>query len=439
MNAITTNALDVSVEKPGGLERRMTVRVPSVEIEQEVSLRLTRVGRTAKLKGFRPGKIPSKIVQERYGDQVRREVITDFIRTSYTHALVQEKLHPAGGPSIEPLSGDGDEQFAFRATFEIYPEITLKSMPSLSIEKPQVAITAADTDEMLDRLRDQRADWQSVERSAEPGDRVIVDFLGTIGKDPFTGGEGKEVPIVVGKGEVVGDFDKALTGMAADQSKSAKVKFPKDYPVDALAGKKAVFEITIHRVEEKILPAIDEEFLQTFGIVEGGVEALRERLHDNMKHELAQRLRVETKRRALDSLRDANRIDLPKALIEQEISAMQANAMQQLNIEDPEQAPSRENFTESARRRVALGLLVQEVIRANDIKLDRARLQRRIEEQAAQFEKPAEAARMVRGDQALMAQLEAGVLEEQVVDFLLENAKTTEKSVALKEFMAIGP
>ncbi len=439
MNEATTNPLDVSVEVPGGLERRMTVRVPHSEIEQEIGLRLTRVGRTAKIKGFRPGKIPSKIVQERYGDQVRREVVADVIRTSYSHALVQEKLHPAGGPNIEPLSGEGDEQFAFRATFEVYPVITLKPTGSLRIEKLQTEITAADTDDMLERLRDQRADWRPVERKAVSGDRVITDYVGRIGAEPFAGGEGKEVPIVIGEDQVIVDFDKALRGVVAEQSKSAKVKFPKDYAVTSLAGKKAVFEITIHRVEEKILPAIDEEFLQTFGIVEGGVEALRERLHDNMKHELAQRLRVETKRRALDSLRDANRIDLPKALIEQEISAMQANAMQQLNIEDPEQAPSRENFTESARRRVALGLLVQEVIRANDIKLDRARLQRRIEEQAAQFEKPAEAARMVRGDQALMAQLEPGVLEEQVVDFLLENAKTTEKSVALKEFMAISP
>ncbi len=415
----------------------MTVRVPSVEIEQEVSLRLTRVGRTARLKGFRPGKVPSKIVQERFGDQVRREVIADVIRSSYSDALVQEKLRPAGGPNIEPLSGEGDEQFTFTATFEVYPEITLKSTDALRIDKPRVEITAADTDDMLDRLRDQRADWRSAERPAEPGDRVIADFIGKIGKEPFAGGEGKEVPIVIGTGQVIGDFDKALKGMVADQSKSAKVKFPKDYPVDALAGKKAVFEITIHRVEEKILPAIDEKFLQALGIAEGGVEALRERLSENMKREVAQRLKVEIKRRALDSLWAANRIDLPKSLIEQEISTMQANAMQQLKIEDPKQAPPRENFAESARRRVALGLLVQELIRAHDIKLDRSRLQRRIEAQAAQFERPAEAAQMVRGDQALMAQLEAAVLEEQVVDFLLENAKTTEKSVALKEFMAI--
>ncbi len=414
----------------------MTVRVPSVQIEQEIRQRLTRVGRTVKLKGFRPGKIPTEIVQQRYGDRVRQEVISDVIRSSYSHALAQEKLHPAGGPSIEPITGEGDEQFAFRATFEVFPEITLKPTDSLRIEKPKVEITAADTDDMLERLRDQRAEWRTVERKAELGDRVIADFVGRIGKEPFEGGEGKEVPIVVGEGQVIGDFDKALRGVVADESKSAKVKFPKDYPVDTLAGKKAVFDIAVHRVEEKVLPDIDEEFLEAFGVAEGGVEALRERVRNNLERELAERLSAETKRRALDSLLAANRIDLPKALIDKEISALQASAMQQLNIEDPEQAPAKENFTDPAQRRVALGLLVEELIRVNDIKLDRSRLARRIEELVAQFEQPAEAARMYRGDRELMAQLEAGILEDQVVDFLIENAKTTEKSIAVKEFMA---
>ena len=437
MNETTTNAVDVSVEVPGGLERRMTVRVPSVEIEREVSVRLTRVGRTAKIKGFRPGKIPVKVVQQRYGDQVRHEVVTDVIRSSYSRALVQEQLRPAGSPTIEPKSGADDEQFSFTATFEVYPEIELKSMGSLTIEKPRVEIAETDTDDMLERLRNQRADWQTVERKAAPGDRVIVDFVGKIGKEAFEGGEGKDVPIVVGEGQVIEGFDKALKGMVAEESKSAKVKFPKDYPADTLAGKKAVFDITVQRVEEKALPTIDEEFLQAFGITEGGVEALRQQLRENMGRELEQRLRTETKRRALDSLLAANQIDVPKALIEQEITALQSGAMQQLNIEDPEQAPPRENFAEPARRRAALGLLVQELVRSNDLQLDRSRLDSRLEELVAQYEQPAEAARIYRGDPDLMAQLEAGVLEEQVVAFLLENAKTAEKSMDFDEFMAV--
>lgn len=437
MNAITDNPVDVSVEMPGGLERCMTVRVPNTEIEQEVSLRLTRVGRTAKIKGFRPGKIPSKIVQQRYGDQVRQEVITDLIRSSYSRALVQEELRPAGGPSIERVSGEDGEQFSFRATFEVYPEITLSSLETISIEKPSVEITDADTEEMLERLRDQRATWKTVQRKSSSGDRVVVDFSGKIGKEAFEGGEGKDVPIVVGEGQVIEDLDKALYELTADQSKSAKVKFPKDYPVDTLAGKKAVFDIKVQRVEEKELPEIDDEFLQVFGISEGGIEALKSQLRSNMERELEQRSRTEIRRRAFDGLLSANQIDVPKVLIDNEISSMQADAMRQLNIEDPEKAPPRENFTEPAQRRAALGLLVQELIQANEIELDRSRLNKRLTELVSQHDKPEEAARLYRSNQDLMAQLEAGILEEQVVDFILENAKTAEKSINFKEFMAV--
>jgi trigger factor len=433
----TTNTVDVSVEMPGGLERTMTVRVPNIEIEKEISLRLTRVGRTAKLKGFRPGKIPAKIVAQRYGEQVRQEVISDVIRSSYSRALQQEKLLPAGGPSIEPVKADDDGQFSYKATFEVYPEFELQPIEKLSIEIPTVEIEDSDVDDMIEKLRDQRADWQPVDRKAGDGDRVVADFVGKLGKEPFEGGEGRDVPIEIGAGHVISDFEKALQGMEAEQEKSAKVKFPKDYPVDTLAGKKAVFDISVQRVEEKVLPELDDAFVESFGIAEGGLDAFREQLRSNMERELAERLRAETKRRVLDSLLAANQIEVPNALIEQEISHMQANAMQQLNIEDPEQAPPRENFAEPALRRATLGLLVQELIRANEINVDTARLDGRIEELVSQFEKPADAARADRADRDLMAQLEAAVLEEQVVDFLRENAKTSDKSIQFSEFMAV--
>jgi len=431
------NAVDVSVETPGGLERRMTVRVPTMEIEREVSLRLTRVGQTAKIKGFRPGKIPAKIVQQRYGDQVRQEVVTDLIRSTYSRALVQEELRPAGGPSIESLPVDGEEQFSFRATFEVYPEVTLAAVGALSIERPSVEIAESDINDLLEKLREQRADWQTVERSAGSGDRVIIDFVGKIDKEIFEGGEGSEVPIVVGEGQVIDDFDKALKGVTAGESKSAKVKFPKDYPADALAGKKAVFDLTIHRVEERLLPDIDEEFISAFGVAEGGVEALRKHLKENMTRELSQRLRAEIKRRALDGLLAANPLTLPGALVDREIAAMQADALRQLGVDDPEQAPPKESFEEAARRRVALGLLVQELIQVSEIQLDRSRLDDRLNEMVAQYERPAEAAQMYRGNKELMAQLEAGVLEEQIVDYLLENAKKTDKSMSFEQFMAL--
>ena len=430
-----TNAVDVSVEVQKGLERRITVRVPAAEIEQEVDTRLKKVGRTARLKGFRPGKIPAKVVRQRYGGQVRQEVMTDVIRTSYSQALAQEQLNPAGGPSIEPLPTESEDHFSYRATFEVYPEIELKPTDSISFETPKVEFDDSDVDEMVEKLRDQQAEWHAVERKSAVDDRVVVDFSGSLGGEAFEGGEGKEVPIVVGAGQVIEDFEKALKGVSAGQTKSAKVKFPKDYPSEELAGKKAVFDITVLRVEEKKLPGVDEEFLKKMGVEDGGLEALKEQLRQNMDRELRERLKSETKNRALDGLLKANSIEIPNALVEQEINVMQAEAMRRFGIEDPEKAPPRSEFEDAAQRRVTLSLLVQELIKENDIKLDRKRVEERITELVAPYEKPEEAARIYRSNRQLMAQLESGVLEDQVVDFILENAKTKNKATSFKEFM----
>ena len=413
----------------------MTVRVPTVEIEREVDTRLAKVGRTAKLKGFRPGKIPPKVVRQRYGGQVRQEVISDAIRASYSRALAQENLSPAGGPSIEPLSEESEEHFSYQATFEVYPEVKLKPTTGIAVQTPSVEIGEADVDAMLEKLRDQRADWATVERKSGVGDRVVVDFVGRIDKEVFEGGEGSEVPVIIGDGQVIEDFEKALKGVVAEQSKSAKVKFPKDYPAPALAGKKAVFDITVHRVEEKVLPEIDAEFLKSLGIEEGGLEALRTDINGNMERELSERLKVETKNRALDGLLKANSIEVPKGMVEEEIKAMQAEAMRRLGVEDPEQAPPRANFEAAAGRRVALSLLVQELIRETDIKLDPSRVDARIKELAAPYEKPEEISQIYRSNRDLMSQVESGVLEDQVVGFILEHGKVTEKAMSFKDFM----
>lgn len=435
MDTANTNAVDVSVEVQKGLERRMTVRVPAAQIEQEVDIRLKKVGRTARLKGFRPGKIPAKVVRQHYGGQVRQEVMTDVIRASYARALAQEKLNPAGGPNIEPLPVESDEHFSYRATFEVYPEIELKATDTISVETPKVEFEESDVDEMIEKLREQQAEWQTVERKSANDDRVVVDFSGKLAGKPFEGGEGKEVPIVVGAGQVIDDFDKALKGVSAGQTKSAKVKFPKDYPSEELAGKKAVFDITILRVEGKSLPELDEEFLKKMGIEEGGVEALKDQLRKNMERELKDRLRAETKNRALDGLLQVNSIEIPNALVEEEINVMQAEAMRRFRIEDPEKAPPRSEFQDAARRRVTLSLLVQELIKENEIELDRKRVEARIADLVAPYEKPEEAARIYRSNRELMVQLESGVLEDQVVDFILEKAKTKEKVASFKEFM----
>ncbi|HLF12041.1 MAG TPA: trigger factor, partial [Gammaproteobacteria bacterium] len=361
MNAASSKNFEVSLEAATGLERRMTVRVPAAEIEREVDARLAKVGRTAKLKGFRPGKAPQKVVRQYYGGQVRDEVLSDLIRSSYSHAIAEQKLNPAGGPRIEPLTDDAAEHFSYRAIFEVYPQIELQALDSISIEKPTVEIVDADVEAMIQKLREQRGEWNTVERKAVLADRVVVDFVGSIDDEAFQGGQGKEVSIVVGSGQVLEDFDEALQGLSAGATKRTAVEFPKEYPVENLAGKKAVFDITVHRVEERILPALDQAFAANFGVSEGGVAALKIDVRTNMERELAERIKSETKTRSFDALIKANNVVVPRTLVDQEIVSLQAEAMRQMGVQDPKQAPARERFADLAERRVTVGLLVQEL------------------------------------------------------------------------------
>ncbi len=434
---MSTSNLQVSVEAPGGLERRLTVSVPAADIEREVDARLVKVGRTAKLKGFRPGKVPQKVVRRHYGGQVREEVLGEVIRSSFTRAVQQEKLNPAGGPRIEPLSSQGDEQFSYRATFEIYPEIQLKDIDKLQIERPVVDIEDTDVDDMIDKLRRQRAEWQEVDRASAEGDRVTIDFAGRLGDEPFEGGTGTGMPVVVGSGQVIEDFDKGLKGLKAGQSTTIKVWFPKDYGAENLAGQKAEFDITVHTVEEQQLPELDDAFLAAFGITDGGIEALKKDVRGNMQRELSERVRLETKTRALDALLKANPVEVPRALVDDEVQRLVADAMQRAGTDDPSKVPPAEQFEPAARRRAALGMLVQELIRGNSVTLDRERVDARLKELSSPFEQPDEVERIYRGSRELMSQVEAGVFEDQVVDMLLEQAKTSDRQIRFREFMGV--
>jgi len=437
MNATNSKSYEVSLETSAGLERRLTVRVPNAEIERAIAARLAQVGKTAKLKGFRPGKVPQKVVRQYYGGQVRDEVMTDIIRTTYSRAIEEKKLNPAGGPRIEPLAGadaGGTEHFAYRATFEVYPEFTLGDLSQLKLDVPSVDIEESDLDAMIEKLRGQRATWAEVERSGAEGDRVTVDFLGSIDGEPFDGGEGKGIGIVIGSGQVLKDFDAALLGINAGASTTATVEFPSDYPTKNLAGKTAKFAIDVKKVEERKLPELDDNFAESFGLA-GGATSLRGEVRNNMQRELKERLRAETKTRAFDALIGANRIVLPRALVEQEINALQADALRQMGSSDPKDAPARERFEVAAQRRVTIGLLIQELLREHKIKLDQSRVEQRIKELAAPYEKPDEAAQFYRSDRGMMAQVEASVLEDQVVDFLLSRASSTTKNIGFKDFM----
>jgi trigger factor len=377
------------------------------------------------------------VVRQYYGGQVREEVLSDVIRATYTRAIADQKLNPAGGPTIEALPEGGEDagHFTYRATFEVYPEIAIAALEKLDIERPKVTVEDADVDAMLDKLRTQRAEWRAVDRPAAAGDRVTVDFAGRVGGQPFQGGEGHDVKVTVGAGQVLEDFDAALRGATAGTEKTAEVKFPAQYPVAELAGNTAHFDITVKSVEEKELPPLDEALAATFGVTEGGVPKLRDEVRANMERELAERVKAETKTRTFDALLKANQVAVPRALVEQEISSLQADALRQMGSQDPKQAPPRERFQDLALRRVTIGLLIQELIKQHGIKLDRNRVEQRITELAAPYEKPEEAAQFYRSNRGMMAQVEAAVLEDQVVDFLLEQAKPKEKTVGFREFM----
>lgn len=427
--------MQVKIESTGTLERKMRIELPTERIEREVESRLKRVGKTAKIKGFRPGKVPPKVVRKRYGGQVRQEVLGEIIRTSFSHAVTEKQMNPAGGPAIEPLAAPDDSHFAYRATFEVYPEIELGDLGELEFETPEVTVADDDVDKMIERLRKQRGSWETVERAAADGDRVVVDFLGKVGKEPFEGGEGKDIKIVLGSGQVIPDFEAALVGVTAGEEKTAKVKFPKDYGVETLAGKKATFDITVHGVEELTLPEVDEEFMAAFGVTEGGVEAFRKDVRSNMQRELDQRLRATSKKNVLEALHKAHNFELPTALVQQEAQALQADTMRQMGQDDPTRAPALDNFIPMAEQRVRLSLLVQELIVREQIDLDRDRVEERIQELASPYESPEEAAQLYRSNRDLMTQIESAVLEDHVVDVLIEKGKAKPAPLGFDEFM----
>ncbi len=427
--------MQVTVESTGKLERRMRVELPAERIEQEVNTRLKSVGRTAKLKGFRPGKVPPKLVRQRYGKQIRQEVVTELMQKSYTDAVVQENLNPAGGPQIEPEVSKDDKSFVYVATFEIMPDIELKDLDKLEIEQPEVTIEDSDMDEMILKLRKQKASWEAVERASADGDRVIVDFTGTLKGEEFEGGKGTEVPVVLGQGQMLPDFEKALFGIKAGDEKSFKVKFPKDYHAEDLAGKKVDFAINTHRVEEEILPEVDDSFAEAFEVKEGGIEQFIKDVRENMERESEAKIKSDVRDQAMNALVEANPIDIPQTLKQKEMHSLQHEAMQRMGVEDHDQAPAIENFEGMAEKRVRLSLLVTQLINDQKLTVDESRVRERVEEMCASYENAADMVDMYMANPQIVQQIQPMVLEQQAVEWLLENGKTTIKKVAFSEYM----
>lgn len=432
--------MQVSVEATKGLERKMTVHVPAERVDNEVDNRLRRMGRTAKVKGFRPGKVPFKVVKQQYEPQVREDVMQELLRQTYGEALQKEKLRPAGAPAIDPVSMQPGEGLRYTATFEVYPEVSIKKAEGLKVERPKVEISDADVEDMVSKMRRQRAEWQKVERAAASGDRVIIDFEGKLDGEDFAGNKGEKVPVELGAGRMVEDFEKNLVGVKPGDEKSFDVKFPKDYQAENLKGKKTKFSVKVHEVQELKLPELDEEFCKHFGVEEGGVEKLREDVREHMQRELDANVRRQVKEKILDALIDANSVEVPNALVDDEIHNMQHDMAKRMGMgdkADPHQLP-RDLFEERARKRVSLGLLLGEFIKSQSLKPSAEKVDALLQDAAENYPDTDEAVRNFRKNPNVMRQVEAMALEEQAVDLLLEKATIKEKPAKFEEVMNAG-
>ena len=427
--------MQVSVESTGKLERRMQVQVPAERVSKEIAARLKDLSRTARLKGFRPGKAPITVIKQQFGPQVHREVIGELLQSSYEEAVTQNQLTPAGSPRIEPQSMDEGQDLKYTATFEVFPEVVMQPIESLQVDKVTAEVTESDIDAMIERLRKQQVQYAPVTRAAAAGDKVTIDFEGSIDGTPFAGGKGENIAIVIGEGRMLPDLENGLIGASADEKRDISVNFPADYRATELAGKLAVFATHIKTVEEPKLPELDEEFCKAFGVTEGGIAKLREDVAANMRRELDQNIRTRNKSAVMDKFYQANPIDLPNVLVEGQIRDMQLEAMRRSGAKDASQAPPRDPLVEPAKRRVALGLLLNDIIRKNNLVVDRERVNQRLDELVGAYGDAATMKRAYLQNADAMRQVESLALEDQVVDWILAHAKVHEAASTFKDLM----
>jgi len=430
----------VNLQSTGALERRLEVSVPSGEVEQAFSARLKAFGRTARLKGFRPGKAPLTVVERQFGAQIREEVVSDIVRQSLNNALNEQRLAPVAGPRIEPLSLGAGQDLSFAAVFEVYPTVEIQGLESIEVQRPTAEVGPAEIDAMIETLRKQRPVYTAATRPAADGDRLTIDFEGRLEGVPFEGGKGEGVSIVLGAGRMLKDFEAGLIGASAGETRSFPVGFPADYGKAELAGKAAEFTATVQTHEQGDLPALDDAFCALFGVTEGGVEQLRREVEENMRRELADNVKGRLKTELLDKLWAANPIEVPKAAVDEQVRALQVDWLRRIGArpEDLKQSPPREPFEQGAKRRVAIGLLLGEIIRRESLNVDAAALEARIEAAAIGYADPEDAMRQIRGNDEYRGQLESAVLEDQAIDWLLARVKVTDQPASFKDLMNFG-
>lgn len=434
--------MQVSVEELGTLERRVRVEIPEDRIASQVEDRLKNLSRTTKMDGFRPGKVPLKVVQKRYGDQVRAEVVGETLRSSFYEALTEKQLNPAGQPKIEPEQTDAGQGLTYTATFEVYPEVKPAPVDQLTIERPVCEVNETDVEQMIETLRKQQQELEPVERAATDGDTLQVDFVGRVDGEIFEGGEGQDMQVEIGAGRLIPGFEEGLKGARPGETRTLDITFPEDYGKAELAGKPATFEVTVKQVQEPRLPALDDEFFQKFGVTEGGIDAFKAEVKRNMQREAEQALRSRTKQAVMDALYAANTVEVPAAMVEAEqerLLEQAKNNLRQYGIgEEQLQGMDKESYADEARKRAALQLLVRELVQANDFKAETSEVRALIERNAAGYENPEEIINWYFADKSRLSEVEALVMEDKLIDWILDQATVTEQPYTFDALMNKG-
>jgi len=426
--------MQVSVETTSSIERRLTIGVPAQEVDSEVEKRLKQTASRARLNGFRPGKAPMSVVKKRFGEGVRQEVISDMMRDAYIKALSEEKLNPAGLPRFEPKELGEGKDLEFVATVEVYPEITLADFSDLEFTRESAEVTEKDVDNMIENLRKQQTTWQQVERAAQDGDQLTVSYVGTLDGEPFQGGSADNARIVLGSGRMIPGFEEGLVGAAAGEERDLDLTFPEDYHAEELKGKATQFKVHVIKVEEPVLPEVNDEFFAAFGVSEGGEEAFRAEVKRNMEREVKQALSAKLKQQIVDALLEKNQFDVPKALVTTEIDRLREDAVRQfggMNM-DPKQLPA-ELFQEQAERRVKTGLIFAEIAKADEIRPTAEQVDAKIQEIASTYQEPERVVEWYSNNREQRSGIEAVVLEDLIIEKILGQAKVTDQSVSYED------
>ncbi len=431
-----------TIETISALERQLTMNVAVAQVEREVGERLKKLSRTVRMPGFRPGKVPMKLVAAQYEPQVRGEVLGDAVQKAFSDEVESHKLRVAGYPKIEAGEAGASDVMAFKATFEVYPEFEPADLAGVRVERPVLAVTDAEVDRTIESIRKQRATFAEAARGAQAGDRVKIDFVGTVDGVEFPGGKASDFDVTLGEGRMLPDFEAGMAGVAAGETRSFDVSFPAEYQSSELAGKTARFTITAHKVEEPVLPPIDEALARDLGVADGDVAKMRSEIRDNVEREVTQRLAGMAKQRVMQVLVDGTEVTLPKALIEAEIDrlieAMKAD-LHSRGMKDLDKLPfERDMFRERAERRVKLGLIVSEYIKRHNLAARPEQVRKLVEESARTFEQPFEMIRWVYSQPDRLAEFEGMAVETNVVNWVLEHAAVEDVAVAFDELMSTG-